>query len=472
MSSQELGLYVPLIIYTVTLAIELVSVFLVYRQRATAYPSVRTSLLSVYVISILILLLEYVRLFLQSPTNPVSVSYMKIYAATGLSLLFLVVILLTLAALAIYLRPKQGGNFGDLFKDILNNKREGIIFFAYVALVLGTAVYIDLFEPYTITPVHDLFKNQIYAVTYAPAAFALLAAILVFFLVYPVPLFFLTARKITNDQVKRNLMILPLCWIGIGVDLLLVEGYLSSLKISASPIVYLVWGGLFSITAVVFSNASTVSSFFDVSVRSSSTTATQVGASAKPFSERLGRNQDLALLGNSILLEVDPSIKYEDAIKDFAAELMSNSYVVFVFTSRFSPIFSALSGLKEVRFYLLSANVSYVKPTPNPYHMMIPQSDFAVILDAIQTTVERTQEQAPIAKVGFIFDNLSDMITNSDFDSSYKFLKRQNEAVNDPNVTKLFLLIKGAQDVKQVNLIKSVFPIQLGIDSTGLKREK
>jgi hypothetical protein len=397
---------------------------------------------------------------------------MILYAATGLSLLFLVVILLTLAALAIYLRPKQGGNYDDLFKDILSKRREAIIFFAYVALVLFTAFYIDVFEPYAISQAHDLFGNSILTVTYSPATFGLLAAILIFFLIYPVPLFFITARKIANEQVKRNLMILPLCFVGIGADLLVIQGYLSYIGISASAIVYLIWGGLFSVTAVVFSNASTVSSFFDVSVRTRSATSTQVGVSAKPFSNRLGRNQDLEQLGNSILLDVDPSIKYEDAIKDFATELMSNNYVVFVFTSKGSPIFSALSGVKEARFYLLSASVSYVKPTSNPYHMMIPQSDFAVILDAIQTTVQRTVEQASSAKIGFIFDNLSDMITNSDFDSSYKFLKRQNEAINDPNILKLFILIKGAQDVKQVNLIKSVFPVQLGIDSSGLKREK
>lgn len=465
---STLGIEVPFGIYTFTLAIELLSVFLVYRQRATAYPSVRASLLAVYGISILIIALEFVRLFTSS------IIYMKLYAASGLTLLLLVVILLTLAALAIYLRPKQGGNYDDLFQDIVSRKRESIIFFAFLAFVLYTAYYIDFFEPYRITTANDLFGNQILTVTYNADAFALLGGVLIFFMAYPSPLFFLTARKIANEQVKRNLMILPLCWIGIGVDLFVFNGYFSAHNISANAIIYLIWGALFSITAVVFSNASTVSSFFSLSARGKGghgeETVTGAPLSKHPFSDRLAKNQDVMTeLGNSILFEVDPAIKYEDAVRDFAAELIANDYVVFVFTSKGSPVFSALSkSLKEVRFYLLTASVSYVKPTAEPYHMLIPQSDFAVMLDA----VTKTSELASSAKIGLIFDNLSDMITNSDFDSSYKFLKRQNEVVSEPSVTKLFLLIKGAQDSKQVNLIRSVFPAQVSSYPTGIKREK
>ncbi len=458
---SSLGFYASLVIYCFTLAIEVISVFLVYRQRATTYPSVRTSLLGVYIISIAILFLELTRLFLVTPSD----TFMIFYAGIGVTLVLLVVVLLTLSALGIYLRPKQGGSFDDLFQDILSRKRETVIFFSFLAYVLFSAYVIDFFERPNVVIARDIFEGPIRSVTYEPITIGLLAGVLVFFMIYPSPLFFLAARKIPNDQVRRNLTILPICYIGIGIDLLIVEGYLTQVGITANAVAYLIWGALFSITAVVFSNASTVSSFFDVSSRGRTV---QAGVSKRPFSERLPKNQDILQLGNSILLEVDPAIKYEDVVRDFASELISNNYVVFVFTSKGSPVFAALSSLKEMRFYLLSASVSYVKPTSEPYHMLIPQTDFAVLLDAVQ----RTSELAANAKIGLIFDNLSDMITNSDFEGTYKFLKRQNEVVNDPTVIKLFLMIKGAQDVKQTNLIKSLFSVHLANDSRGLTREK
>jgi hypothetical protein len=458
---NSLGLYVPLFVYSFTLAIELVSVYLVYRQRATTYPAVRSSLLGVYIISIAVVCLDYARLLLENPSD----AFMKLYAAAGVTLVLFVVVLLTLSALAIYLRPKQGASFDDLFQDILSRKRETAIFFSFLAYVLFAAYVIDFFEPYRVVQVKDLFGNTVPSVAYDLLTIALLGGVLIFFAAYPTPLFLLTARKLPNQSVRRNLTILPICYIGVGVDLLVLEGYLAEVGVTANAVVYLIWGALFSITAVVFSNASTVSSFFDVSARESTM---QVGVSKRAFSERLPRNQDLQQLGNSILLEVDPAIKYEDLVRDFAAELFSNNFVVFAFTSRGSPIFAALSSLKDIRFYLLSPNVSYVKPTSEPYHMLIPQADFAVILDSVQ----RTSELSANAKIGLIFDNLSDMITNSDFEGLYKFLKRQNEVVNDPNVVKMFIMIKAAQDMKQTNLIKSLFPVQLVNDSRGLAREK
>lgn len=462
-------IYGPLSIYLFTLFIELLSVFLVYRQRATAFPSVRASLLGVYIMSILILALEFARLLLpdQSTSNAFSVNFMVFYAASGITLVLLVGLLLTISALAIYLRPKQGGGFSDLFKDLLQRRRETIIFFGYVVYIVFTAIFIDGFRPYSVILENDLpFGGTLLSIKYQSSAIGLLGIVLIFFMVYPSPLFFLSARKIKNDQVKRNLMILPLCYIGVGADLLILQGYLTNTGYTANAIVYLIWGILFAITAVVFSNASTVSSFFDVSPRAGGAPA--VGPTKKPFTERLLRTRGLEELGNSLLLEVDPSLKYEDVVRDFAVETMADNTVVFVFTSRGSPVYAALSKIKEVRYYLLSGTVSYVKPTSDPFHMLIPQSDFAIILDAIQKTSELTEN----AKIGLIFDNLSDMILNSDFDSSYKFLKRQNEVVNDPRVTKLFLLVRGAQDAKQVNLIKSIFPVQLVSDSQGLQRVK
>src|SRR5487761_1695124 len=211
---SSLGFYASLVIYCFTLAIEVISVFLVYRQRATTYPSVRTSLLGVYIISIAILFLELTRLFLVAP----SATFMILYAGIGVTLVLLVVVLLTLSALGIYLRLKQGGSFDDLFQDILSRKRETAIFFSFLAYV------IDFFEPCRVVIATVIFEGPIPSVTYEPITIGLLAGVLLFFMIYPSPLFFLAARKIPNDQVRRNLTILPICYIGIGIDLLIVEG--------------------------------------------------------------------------------------------------------------------------------------------------------------------------------------------------------------------------------------------------------
>lgn len=461
MSTLEVG------IYTVTLAINFLSLLLVYRQRVVAYPSVRMSLLCVYLLSIVILVLEFGRLALhQDKADSFSMSFMmKLYAPVGITVVLLVVILLTVSALGIYLKPRTGGSFGNLFRELLKRKRESIIFFAFTIYVAFSVYVIDVFQPYRVELLQDLFAGKILSIVYQPVTIALLGGVLAFFLVYPTPLFFLTARKIADKYVRRNLMILPICYVGVGADLLALQGYLTDTGVSANAVVYLIWGALFAITALVFRNASVVSSFFEVNPQEP-----KAGEEAPslPFSKRLPLDQDLMQLGNSILLEVDPTISYEEIVRDFSTELMSNGYLVFVFTSKGTPIFSALSRLHDMRFYILSASVSYMKPTEDPLHVLIPQADFAMLLDAVQ----KTSELAFSARIAMIFDNLSDMMIDSDFDSLYKFLKRQNEAVNDPRVTRLFLMIKGAQDARQVNLIKSLFPVHLVNNSEGLRREK
>jgi hypothetical protein len=277
----------------------------------------------------------------------------------------------------------------------------------------------------------------------------MLLGILVVFIVYPAGLLLLARRRTADTQVRRAFAILPVAWIGIGVDLLIFNGFLLNppISVDASAVGYLFAAAAFSATAATFRRATLLSAFFQPGIA-----ATGIAPPSTTFSGRIGLTTEAAL-GRVFLLEVDSSSNFEEPIKDLTNELGANQRVVYAFTAAGSPVYSAITGMTNVRFFTMTRKVSYPKPGERPDEVLVPSADQSVLLNVLDKAITSN----PDLKFGVIFDSVSDLILSSGLEVTYKFLKQANEMLNTHHVTAVFLMTAGAHSEREVNVVKSLF---------------
>ncbi len=452
-------------IHALTLAIIAVSAYSIHRQQSTSYNYVKNILVIVYALFGSVILSEFVRVIyepvLGRPPGPV---YMRIYTEGATTLILTDVLLLTLAAATIYFRPS--GYLRGMFSDVLENARQRVAFFLFSAYVVFADLYLLIFRPYHVVTLKNLWGVSVVSSPFNENYLVILAVVLAAFLLYPSYLLLAASRKAAEPAIRRALIILPICWSAIGLDLMIFNGYLWTVGVDANDAGYLVAGTVFSVTAIVFRRASVLAGFFEVKP-----SALEVPFEY-PFSKRMGVGRGF-LARRSMLMEVDPSTDYEKVILDFAKEVLSTKQVLFVFTSRGSPIHRALSDVQGVigitRFFILTDKVSYPKPSEGQvYEVMVPQHDQPVLLDVL----DKTLRSNPDGKIAVLFDSISDLILSLGLEKSYLFLKQANEIISDPRVTSLFLVSRLAHDDKSMTLIRSLFPNHLSYDAMGLKVTK
>lgn len=440
------------------LGITAFSGYYIYRQKTTSYQNVRVTLLTVYVIACALVVFELFRIGVSQLSSVASL--MTIYTIGSTSLVLLNAWLLTIAAVGTYLRPKNP-KFSQIFSEIYRRIGHAILFTAFTGAVAFAGISLVVFNPYSIRTIDNLWGIQVIATKFSFNYLVTLLIILLFFLAYPTPLLVLAARKVTNKAIKRGLIILAACWAAIALDFLVFDGYVWSAGIDANDIMYLVFASIFSVTAFIFRNASTLAGFFEA--RQETTKVPE----SHPFSGRM-KMPTTFLQGRNFLLEIDPATPYEETVKEFAIENASTKSIVFTFTTKGSPIYRALSQGADVRFYMMSSDVSYPKPTGKPNEVLVPQNDVSVILHLISQTLGSTEGSG----IAVIFDNVSDLILSSGFENTYKFLKQANQVLSEPRITSIFLMTKNAHSEREVLLMKSLFANHLSIDSDGLHRLK
>jgi len=173
-----------------------------------------------------------------------------------------------------------------------------------------------------------------------------------------------------------------------------------------------------------------------------------------------------SLYERSMLLEADPSSNFERAVKAFAEEMASTGRVVFVFTSKGSPVSLLLRQVEGVRFFIF-ADVSYPKASGEK-EVLVPATDLSAILNVVSETV--TDKREP--RKAIVFDNISSLILEKGFNDVYKFLRQMNEIASGGDVVTLFVMLEGAHDEQTVNLVRNLYSGQLGYDSSGLRSKK
>jgi predicted transcriptional regulator len=173
------------------------------------------------------------------------------------------------------------------------------------------------------------------------------------------------------------------------------------------------------------------------------------------------------LAGNSILLEVDTSSRYERAVKRIAEDFSSKGHTVYLFSWKGSPVYQALSGLTSVNLRTMSTDVSYSKQVGKREYL-IPQGDRAVLLQEMS----RAAESAPSGKALIVFDSVSDMIVLQGVEQTYSFLRTASGLVSGGRATLACVLKRHSHDEKTESLVKGVFLNALVYDSSGLRSGK
>jgi hypothetical protein len=450
MAVTALELVVPAI-DIFTLCFTGLSGYYVYRQNTTLYGEVKVLLLYVHVFFGGVMVLELLRNYLTSSL------FVGVYTVLGTSFILWDVLLLMTVSQAVYLKP-EGQGMTKLLGATIKKRFTGSIYLAIVAFIVGADAYLAIFQPYSSVKVHNIVGLEVATTSFSQDYLVIVLLVLILFLIYPTTLF-LRARSMTKDrQVRRALLLLPIVWGGIGLDLVVFNGFLPSKGIDDVAIGYLFASIAFAVTATIFRRASLLSGFFGP------VSAMQVNTPTFPLSQSLNM-QSSTLIGRTFLFELDPSFDYEKVVDDFAIELLSNKALVFAFTSKGSPVYNSLTKIKGVRFYILSSSVSYPRAADVPDEILVPLNDQAILLDIIQKTITTDPE----AKIGLIYDNISDLILSSSVESSYKFLKQANEIIDLRRVASIFLFTASAHDEKTSNLVKTLFTNHLLMTSSGPK---
>lgn len=447
----------------IALLVTAISAYYMYRQGTTSYNDAKNLIVAVHILFGAVIVFEFFGTLLATQ------SALHVYVIFGTCLILLCVELLTMLAWSVYL-PIQRSGFRHLISAIYQVWRNSLVFTAGTAYIAFVGIYLIVAAPYSYQaiPFPSYQFNSLFL--------ALLFGVLVLFMGYTSTIFVSARRKSNLTNVKRALVLLPLAWVGIGIDLLVFNSFSSSSiapisNVDISPFGYLIAAFGLSATSTIFRRASLLAGFFESrkkepdlgSNKITSSPLPQSKSSEAPFSKKLGLKEgDFA--GRKYLLEVDSSTSYEKVVNDFANELLAKDYSVFVFTARGSPIYNALrSG--QARFYLLSGTVSYTTVSNVPTEILVPQNDPAVLLDALQKTLETD----PISPIGMIFDNISDFILTLRLETTYKFLKKMLEAADSDRVTAIFLMTAGAHDDRETSLIRSLFANQLKFGTDGFE---
>ncbi|MDG6951765.1 MAG: hypothetical protein JRN12_08010 [Nitrososphaerota archaeon] len=438
-------------IQLVTMAITVVSAFFISRQQAKSYGNTRNFLVLVHVFFLGVVVLEFLRNYFSSP------GYVTIYTDGATTFILADVVLLTLVAASFYYRPSVSGG-GSPLKGLMKKPLHAAAFFAFMAYLALVEGYLLAFQPFTSREITNIAGVALYDTVFDPTYIDLLFVVLVIFIVYPSVQLILSRKRTADRGVRRALLILPICWSAIGLEFLIFNGYLLIIGVDASSLGYIIGATVFLVTARIFRQATTFATLF------ASTSVVPAAAPVERFSSRAGVRVGF-MEGKTLLLETSPSTNYEEVVADFVRELITSGSSAFVFTSKGSPVYNAVSSQPGVRTYAFSSSISYPKETEDPNEVLVPAGDMPILLDVFSKILAVNPE----AKITIVFDSLTDVILSQSLQECYKFVRQASAILNQRNVSAMFLLTLGAHDAQAVNLVKSLFPNHILVDSEGVR---
>lgn len=170
------------------------------------------------------------------------------------------------------------------------------------------------------------------------------------------------------------------------------------------------------------------------------------------------------MIGQKILLEIDPTGDYQNALDDFIFEAKNNGEKLFIFTSANSTLHSKFSGAENVEFFLLASKASSTRQMSEK-ETLLPASDLSVLLN----TFIGIQGVKMKKTINILFDNLSDTILLCGFEKTYKFIRWLLETTSSPKATTLFVFNPTAHDPATSSSIRGLFHIRLAYAKGGPK---
>jgi DNA-binding response OmpR family regulator len=147
------------------------------------------------------------------------------------------------------------------------------------------------------------------------------------------------------------------------------------------------------------------------------------------FSRQLGFEHD-KLRGKKILLEFDPSTRYERFTRDFALESVSNNEAVIILTKKGSAVQRALEGETGVEIIDLKT-------------------------DLMLSPILETHREG--SSLSLVYDSLTDLALSQKPQAAYMFAHSAIDRLVSPTITALFLLNSEAHDSKEVYSLRGIF---------------
>lgn len=165
------------------------------------------------------------------------------------------------------------------------------------------------------------------------------------------------------------------------------------------------------------------------------------------------------LFGNPILLEIDPSEKYEEIIKAYVYETLANRENLVVFTRRGSRILKHLPK-EQVHVFYLSSEVSNKRIISN--HEVEMPFDLTYLLGEISLAAKDM--------CSLLIDNVTDLIYSMGFKRTYKFIRSAIEIVVSSRIPALFIITKAHSDRIRA-AFENIFPIIVEIKGNAVIRK-
>jgi hypothetical protein len=450
LADQGLAL-LPYVIYAATLCVVGVSGYFVLRQEPRGLAGIKAPLFFIHPLGAGIIVLEILRNLLPTP------SVLTVYTILATSAIFSIVGLLAYTACLLYMGLASKAH-REAIPAVFRRRPFGTALLLYSAYLAFLFAYLVVYTPFTFVEVRDLSGATKLFVGFEPSYLALLLSVLSIFLAFPMPLMLVAALREPFRSARRAILILAASWVLIGGELLIFHGYLVTQGLDATSIGYVVAALAFLGTMTVFRRSTALVNFFRFA-------PVRREARERILPPRPAGLELSELEGRASLFEVDPLSEYERPLRELVEALLASTHVVFLFTSKGSRLYAALSGTPGVQALLMTARVSYPTPAGRAGELLVPQADRAILLDLI----DKALRSNPGAKLAIIFDSISDLIVSLGLENTYKFLKQANEILSEPRVTSLFLITRGAHDERAFNLIRGLYPIRMLCDEGGIR---
>lgn len=441
----------------VSLLIVVASLVLLLRQRGSYFKPIRVFLILAFGLFVVRMALASEVTTLLRQSGVISFGYIyDIGAAVAVSAQLLAFLALTASAVTISNGSTARKTFTNLFKTQGGLNKPFMLYTAYTLFLIVVAWVVKPFIWITITrSPGDVVITAVFQDWYTLG----ITIIMLAFIAYPCRLMMLQSRRIRSPITSSALRLLSISWGGVGLVLLIFNVYLRLLSFVIRDLGVIISTVLFAVSMYVFRRTTLLESFFE------DPTVAEIPKKdyGKLFSEHIGVTYS-QLSDKRMLLEFDPSVSYETIVKSFVIEALMESETVLVVTPRSSPVYQALADQPQVRFLCTTPAVSYPKEGSSGNEILIPSSDPALLVDAVDKALKAKQ-----AGLSIIFDVLSDLIVASGIKKGYNFVSYSLELLSNSDVKALYLLNSSAHDAEIVSAVRALFAFQIVHSAEGIR---
>ncbi|MBI2183432.1 MAG: hypothetical protein HYU39_00580 [Thaumarchaeota archaeon] len=429
----------------VTLVILALSMALLYRQKGSYFKLVQPFLIAAYALLCIALMAELVIDILQTAETAL---WFRQLASTALLLSGL-----TLSAAASAITKSPSRFWRRLGLSVGNTMNRWL--FAYTVYTGILLVLLWVVQPFEVVSAVTLYGRELLIPRVYLWYGLMILVSLALFAAYPCRLMIIHGRVLKSPGASKALVSMAVAWMVSGIILIGLRGVFRAFGLEVGEVANLVSAAVFSVTAYYFRKTDVLQSLFE---------ETEIKAAKPKYDNALLKRTGWtsgSLRGKKILLEYEPSSRFETFTKEFVYESLSMSVVPVVVTRPGSPVHLSLREDSQTKFLLLSRAVSNPKQGASNMEVLLPEGDSGIILGALDKALNAQGG----SKLCVVVDSLSDLLISWGIKQVYQFLTQCLVMLSGPSVSGLFLLNPGAHDSQVVSALRGLFPTIVAVSS-------